>query len=651
MVKTEPKNPLKPPWSFLSMIITSLLFGPIAGLLITWQNLKRLGKRKLGKKFLVGGCLFFFILLFLIPLVIRTLEPLTLFAFPFWIFLITKYYSVAFIVFIISFGLPIWFYFFQLKKEKQLKTKFSWSILFWALIGLLSSFSLLILHIITTPQPFPKITSPNTLSPSPKVKSPDITPLINNKPQKINFFPPDYYLSIIIPNEYQGETTKKGFVIKKEVSVYNYTRIWARFLPDRLNKSSKTSKIISVDSVPFYLNCDRQYGEFIKGTICDCDIIPTEPEIPLLEFGIDCGSDNHQVAIDGEKSLQLLQGINLSPKLKNVLLNKAPVSDFIPNDGKYLFEWGDDKNNLSNLYRVRSDYSIELIAENYDHKYFSPDKRYLLYTIETKKKNEGTCYAQWLLDLNSTDKAINLNSFLDNEEFSVIKDKYPQEKLGLDLGGDDNIRWQEGELIFDFDTCWDTLQEQVVFNLTDKTLRLIEKPEVIPTIKPKPEYEPESLNCYTDEEDPFVLNKESLIGEWQASPHVASGYCARFKFYPSGQYNWFANEMDCATRVLKKSGTWKLENNTLILTEKEKVTLEGGWYERASGSCGSFKDLVGAQEKITQHVQPPVYQISIKPSPLKKVADVFKDPSCAWRPVILLDGIYYWLFDVNPDSL
>lgn len=108
------------PWNYFSVFILSSLFGPGAGYLITWQNLLRMGKAAEAKQFLLfGGAVF---LLMSVGFFLLPQDGIKLLG------------NVA------SIGFPIWLYYAYQKQwqtNNPNQAKFSWSVIGWALLGLI----------------------------------------------------------------------------------------------------------------------------------------------------------------------------------------------------------------------------------------------------------------------------------------------------------------------------------------------------------------------------------------------------------------------------------------------------------------------------------------------------------------------------------
>lgn len=123
-----PQNPIsassdqiyKSPWPWWGVIVFSVLFGFPGSFFIVWQNLKRMGKQSEASKFLLFGGIITIIItagLFLLPF------PPT-----------SGVGNGLAVIF------PLWFhykYFKSWQKDNPGKTKFSWSLVGWGLLGLI----------------------------------------------------------------------------------------------------------------------------------------------------------------------------------------------------------------------------------------------------------------------------------------------------------------------------------------------------------------------------------------------------------------------------------------------------------------------------------------------------------------------------------
>jgi hypothetical protein len=101
-----------------------------------------------------------------------------------------------------------------------------------------------------------------------------------------------------------------------------------------------------------------------------------------------------------------------------------------------------------------------------------------------------------------------------------------------------------------------------------------------------------------------------LIGMWQNSPEIGSGYTNHYEFFKNGDFTFNYNEMICDNRDINYSGTWELINdNDLKLTIKKKTMIIGGKLvpTGGAGSCASDYYIEGGEVK-TQDLNDFKYQ-------------------------------------------
>lgn len=125
------------PWSFASMAVVSLILGIGASYLIVWQNLKRVGKNDVAKKF------------FWIGLAILVGMVTTLFFAADALHLSKASGNV------LALGFLVWFYFKYLASwqiASKEKPGFDWVILGWGLLGLVASLVIVGLLVLIFPQ-------------------------------------------------------------------------------------------------------------------------------------------------------------------------------------------------------------------------------------------------------------------------------------------------------------------------------------------------------------------------------------------------------------------------------------------------------------------------------------------------------------------
>lgn len=139
-----------------------------------------------------------------------------------------------------------------------------------------------------------------------------------------------------------------------------------------------------------------------------------------------------------------------------------------------------------------------------------------------------------------------------------------------------------------------------------------------------------------------VKDIESLVGVWQDSPMMASGWGDTYQFFNDLTFIFYYNQMDCAKRDLSFSGTWEIAGDELILEIKEKTHIVGGRFEEAGGSCAGEKKLVGG-DIVSSKVLP----VDRKRYTISKIT--IDDDYGIEYPHLEIDGESYWQFSSDPD--
>ena len=137
---------------------------------------------------------------------------------------------------------------------------------------------------------------------------------------------------------------------------------------------------------------------------------------------------------------------------------------------------------------------------------------------------------------------------------------------------------------------------------------------------------------------------DSIVGVWQDSKIVASGWSNTFLFFKNGEFKFFYNQMDCAKREISFSGRWKVSDDELKLTVTHKIIIKGGTLELSTGSCATDSMIVGGIEKT----------IKLKPSEklIYSVSGVYTDNADdIQRLKIYIDAMPYWKFSDEPEEL
>ena len=140
---------------------------------------------------------------------------------------------------------------------------------------------------------------------------------------------------------------------------------------------------------------------------------------------------------------------------------------------------------------------------------------------------------------------------------------------------------------------------------------------------------------------PTKLEGSFLVGIWQDSSVMAAGWSNRYHFYPSGNFHYYTSEMNCSSRDKEKIGTWKFENNTLILTTISEVKIVGGKEITSKGSCGTQTIIDGGKISNTVLSTPQVNIYKVTQVP-KTSQDVYSS--------IKVDNIQFWKFSNDPAS-
>lgn len=93
----------------------------------------------------------------------------------------------------------------------------------------------------------------------------------------------------------------------------------------------------------------------------------------------------------------------------------------------------------------------------------------------------------------------------------------------------------------------------------------------------------------------------SLLGVWQDSDVMGSGWSNRYHFFADGHFSFVTSTMDCSSRLRQIDGTWTLEKGQLKLNKQRVLTFEGGKLEPSIGSCGTPYELVDYEVKVTSY--------------------------------------------------
>lgn len=144
---------------------------------------------------------------------------------------------------------------------------------------------------------------------------------------------------------------------------------------------------------------------------------------------------------------------------------------------------------------------------------------------------------------------------------------------------------------------------------------------------------------------------QRLVGVWQNTEGMGSGWTDRYQFYPNGAYAFIPNQMKCDKRLFVEAGTYELSGDTLILTKKMQQVAVGGQLVDATGSCGTEKDLINATVESKTLTPPVKVTITLKDrekQPEDNNPSLFFNKSPYWKfpdPIDYPDLLPYPQFD------
>ena len=127
--------------------------------------------------------------------------------------------------------------------------------------------------------------------------------------------------------------------------------------------------------------------------------------------------------------------------------------------------------------------------------------------------------------------------------------------------------------------------------------------------------------------------ERGLIGIWQPSPAMASGWAETYSFFLNRTVAYRPNSMDCEERLIFRVGHWRLEKNILRISWFAEAKTVGGRLEEASGSCASEKDLVGDR--------PQSYRLKKKVLETLKISRIRQDREFQ-KNLMEINGSRFW---------
>ncbi|MCC6833501.1 MAG: hypothetical protein IT213_00830 [Cytophagales bacterium] len=135
---------------------------------------------------------------------------------------------------------------------------------------------------------------------------------------------------------------------------------------------------------------------------------------------------------------------------------------------------------------------------------------------------------------------------------------------------------------------------------------------------------------------------EDVIGVWQAERYdEGSGWPDTYQFFPDKRFIFNFSQYDGSKRILRILGTYKVENNSIVLQIENTVEAVGGHLTRST--ITSLSDTW----EIADYTVKTVKQNNTEPEIIliKKCV-----PGDYPKPCILLDGREYFRMDKDPSK-
>lgn len=131
-----------------------------------------------------------------------------------------------------------------------------------------------------------------------------------------------------------------------------------------------------------------------------------------------------------------------------------------------------------------------------------------------------------------------------------------------------------------------------------------------------------------------------LVGVWQDSPVMASGWGDTYQFYHDGNFVFNTNQMDCGTRLLAEHGSWQIEGKRIRLVIKKETVIQGGKRVPATGSCGSEYEIEGGKT-VTEKTK-------VREKTLRIEAFHFDEEFNKNR--VIINGKKFWRFSLRAED-
>lgn len=137
--------------------------------------------------------------------------------------------------------------------------------------------------------------------------------------------------------------------------------------------------------------------------------------------------------------------------------------------------------------------------------------------------------------------------------------------------------------------------------------------------------------------------ERKLIGIWQNSPIMASGWSHSFAFFPDRNFIQRGNTMDCASREVAFEGVWNVTDERLELRLQRVHEIVGGELVQATGSCGSEFEIEGGSVQVRAVEPERIVSYSVGP--------IEQDPTVPGSKLrVTFDQLRFWKMRTDPSD-
>ncbi|MCS6846891.1 MAG: hypothetical protein RMN52_04155 [Anaerolineae bacterium] len=158
-----------------------------------------------------------------------------------------------------------------------------------------------------------------------------------------------------------------------------------------------------------------------------------------------------------------------------------------------------------------------------------------------------------------------------------------------------------------------------------------------PAPSPVPSYTPATIPS-------SAPSASALVGIWQASPSMGSGWNDTYRFWKDGRFRFHTSQMNCSAREIGYAGSWQIEGQQLILYIVERSVIEGGTLAPAGPACATQYEIVGGNLAVQSLYVPEKKTLALSEI---KMDDFGYDLK---RPTVFIADQQYWQFDTDPEA-